>query len=261
MDLIAAAWKLSLYQVWNRKRRLVTLVLYIFPLVIVGAAVALRDQGGEGFYENFVPSILGAVLIPFVAIYWGSGAVSDEVEGKTLVYLWTRPRDRGLLLFLKMAGCWLWLVLLAAIGIGAAYVYNYSAYSREALLSNLMIIVWDLRALGLAAIAWSCVGFLLSVVSKRPLTYGLLIAYLWELVPQYGPGFLRRLSITQPMLALSTHKPEESGGMASRLIEQVTITESQAVLSMIGLAGLCAVAGMVLANRREFLSDDPARAQ
>lgn len=260
MNLLSAAWTLSLYQVWNRKRRWVTLALFLLPVVIVIAALFTRQQGGGGFYENFVPTVLGAVLIPFVAIYWGSGAISDEVEGKTLVYLWTRPRDRGLLMFLKMAGCWLWLLLLIAVGILAAYVYSYAALPGNALAENLLVMVWDLRALGLTAIAWSCVGFLLSVITKRPLTYGLLLAYLWELIPQYGPGFFRRLSITQQMQALATHKPEESG-IAKKLIDQVTIGETEAILSLIGIAGLCAVTGMMLASRKEFLSDDPARSQ
>lgn len=259
-NLFAAAWKLSLYQVWNPKRRWVTVGLFLFPLVIVGIALFARQQGGEGFYVNFVPGVLGSVLVPFVALYWGSGALSDEIEGRTLVYLWTRPRDRGLLIFAKMAGCWAWLLLLALVGIGSAYVYNYSSFDAGALADNIMMVLWDWRALGLAGIAWTCVGFLLSVFTKRPLTYGLLIAYLWELVPANGPGFLKRMSVTQQMLALSTHKPEEDG-FAQKLVEQVEITEPEALMTLVGLAGICAVLGIWLVNQREFLGDEAVRSQ
>lgn len=259
-NLLSAAWTLSVYQIWNRKRRWVTLALFLLPVIIVAAGAAFRKQGGEGFYLGFVPEVMGAVLLPFVAIYWGSGALSDEIEGKTLVYLWTRPRDRGFLIFLKMAGCWVWIFLLAALGILSAYVYAYSNPESGGLVDNLMMTVWDLRALTLAGIAWACLSFLLSVLTKRPLTYGLLIAYLWELIPANGPGFLRRLSITQQMLALSTHKPDDAG-MVKRLVEQIKVSEGDAILTLIGVAGLCAAAGIWLANEKEFLSDDPARNQ
>lgn len=259
-NLLAATWKLSLYQMWNRKRRWVSLALFLFPVVIVGIAAFLRPFGGDGFYTEFVPGIFGSVLVPFVALYWGSGALSDEIEGKTLVYLWTRPRDRGFLIFLKMAGCWFWVSVLSMVGIGAAYLYNYSGSDSGALMDNAMLMVWDWRALTLAGIAWSCIGFLLSVFTKRPLTYGLLIAYLWELIPAAGPGFLRRISVTQQMLALSTHKIEK-GGMMRRLVDQVVITEWQALMTLTGLAGICAVLGIWLANQREFFGDEAARSQ
>jgi len=260
MNQIVAAWKLSLYQIWNRKRRWVTLLLYLFPVLIIAVALGVRDEGTPDFYQNFVTVTLGAVLIPFVAIYWGSGVLSDEIEGKTLVYLWTRPADRGILLFWKLAGSWPWLALLCLAGVLAGYFYGYRTPDTGGLGANLLIIVWDVRALLLAGITWSCVAFLLSVCTKRPLTYGLLLAYLWELIPQYGPGFVRRLSVTQQMLALATHKQEQSG-LASKLIDQVQISELEAVFSLLGIAGLCAVTAILLLNQREFLSDDPARSQ
>lgn len=253
-NLLAAAWKLSLYQIWNRKRRWVSIGLFLLPLLIVGLSAMLR-RTSDDFYGEFVPYALGSVLVPFVAIYWGSGALSDEIEGKTLVYLWTRPRDRGFLIFAKLAGSWPWLVLLTLLGVAAAY--SYVAISRGELGEYWQMAFWDVRAIAMAAITWTCLAFLLSVLTKRPITYALLIAYLWELIPANGPGFLRRLSITQHMLALGTHKPRDK----SLLIDQIEITETQALLTLIGLAGLCAVAGIWTANQREYLGDDPARNQ
>lgn len=254
MNLLAAAWKLSVYQIWNRKRRWVSLALFLLPLLIVGVSAMLRTTSDD-FYREFVPYALGSILVPFVAIYWGSGALSDEIEGKTLVYLWTRPRDRGFLIFAKLAGSWPWLLLLTVLGVAAAY--SYEMMGRGQWGDYWQIAFWDVRAIALAAIAWTCLAFLLSIFTKRPLTYALLIAYLWELIPANGPGFLRRLSITQHMFALSTHKPVEK----SMLIDRIEITETQALLTLIGLSGLCVVAGIWMANQREYLGDDPARNQ
>lgn len=261
-DLLAAAWKLSLYQVWNRRRRWVTTAMLLFPVLLVVAATFIETIDRQEFYQGFVTVALGTILIPFVALFWGSGVLTDEIEAKTLVYLWTRPRHRGLLMFAKLTGSWLWLVVLAIIGAGAAYVFAYYDSPAGGVADNLLIILWDWRALSLAALAYSTAGFLLSVLTKRPLLYGLIIAYLWELIPAYGPGFFKRLSITQQTLALATHKEtEDQGNLARQIIQQVTITETEALLTLIGIIIVCSAAGIVMAGQREFLSDDPARNQ
>ncbi len=265
INLIAATWKLSLYQVWNRKRRWITVALMLFPVVIVGVAAILGTPEKADFYENFyqkfVTVALGSILIPFVALFWGTGALTDEIEGKTLVYLWTRPRHRGFLIFCKVVGSWLWLIIMAFLGVGAVYLYAYYNAPAGGLAENLPVLLWDWRALALAAIAFSSLGFLLSVLTKRPLVYGLLIAYMWELIPEYGPGFFQRISITQQMQALATHKEEKEASFAQKLIEQVPITEVEALITLLVIIIVCVAGGIWMAGQREFLSDDPARNQ
>jgi len=261
MNYLAIAWKLGMYQVWNRKRRGVTIALLLFaPVIVLVAAVVNIPERAE-FYQKFVTIALGWVLIPFVSLFWGSGAISDEIEGKTLVYLWTRPRHRGSIIFGKVMVTWLWLALLALMGTFWAYLFAYFNSPAGGLAENLPIMFWDWRALSLTAMAWSSVGFLLSVFTKRPLIYGLLIAYLWELIPKFGPGFFRRLSITQQMEALATHKSENEESLISKLIEQVTITETEALLSLLGIIVVFSALGIWKLQDREFLSDDPARNQ
>jgi hypothetical protein len=268
MNLLAAAWKLGNYQVWNRKRRWSTLGLLLFPAILVGG-VALFDIVGKRmgdhsrpeFYQGFVTVALRTILLPIVAIFWGSAVLADEIEGKTLVYLWTRPRHRGLLLLNKLLATWVWLAALAFCAVLFAYVYAYNEESSGGLASNLPVLLWDWRALALGAIAYSAIGFLLSFLFRKPLTYGLLIAYAWEVVPQVGPGFLRRLSVRQHVLTLVTHKQEETAGLAHKLIKPVVITEAQALLTLAGIIVVCLAAGVWLATQREFLSDDPARNQ
>ncbi len=261
MNMLSVAWKLSFYQVWNRKRRWSTVAMFLLPvLLVLGIAMFARHPDTTEFYKGFVTNALGFFLIPFVAVFWGTAVLTDEIEGKTLVYLWTRPRHRGTLLLLKLMFMWVWLALLVFSGVAAGYLFAYSTNNAGGLLENLPVLLWDWRALTLAAIAYSSIGFLFSVLFRKPLTYAILLVYAWEVIPNVGPGFLKRISIRQQMLALVTHK-EEPGRIAKTLMSDVVITEMQAIATLLVVAAVCCVATVFIAPQREFLSDDPARNQ
>lgn len=268
MNLLAAAWKLSLYQVWNRKRRWSTLALLALPLVIIAGVAAFQvavpravESSGAEFYQDFVTVALGTVLVPFLAVFWGSAVVADEIEGKTLVYLWTRPLHRGVLLLLKLLGTWAWLALATLLAVAPAYVFAYRSPQTGGLANNLPTLLWDWRALVLGGITYSSIGFLLSFIFRKPLVFGLLIAYAWEIVPAFAPGFLRRLSVRQHVMALVTHKVQETGEFARRFVKPEIISEGDAIMALAGICVVCLAVGVFLATQREFLSDDPARTQ
>jgi hypothetical protein len=144
-------------------------------------------------------------------------------------------------------------------GVGAGFLYAYSN-SPGGVVENLPVLLWDWRALTLGAVAYSSVGFFLSVLVRKPLTYGLIFVYAWEVVPQFGPGFLKRLSIRQQMLSMATHK-DEPGRIAKTLMSDVKITELEGLLTLLAIVVVCCAATVLLAPQREFLSDDPARSQ
>lgn len=262
MNAFFVAMELSMYQVWNPQRRWITVALLLLPALIIFGAYIFGVNPGAQFYQGFVTRALGTFIVPFVALYWGSSALTDEIEGKTLVYLWTRPCNRGLLMLARVMGTWIWLIALSVIGVVSAFLFTFAANDQSGgIAANFPMVIWDSRALILTGMAYSSLGFLLSVFTKRPMIYGLLIAYLWEIVPNIAPGFIRRISITQQMLSLATHTKKEESGIARRLIEQIEITETQALLTLLGITIVFSTIAAAFVGQREFLSDDPARDQ
>lgn len=261
MNLLASAWLLSKYQFLNPKRRWVTSLLILFPVIICIVASLANLPDKSEFYEKFVSYALGWVYLPFLALFWGSGVVSDEIDGKTLVYLWTRPRHRGLLMLLKLVFSWVWVVLICLVGPLSAVAF-FSASGSQTFSDNAPMILWDWRALSLSAIAWSSLGFVLSVFTRKPLLVGLLIAFLWELVVQFVPVIPRWLSIMQPMETLVTHATSaNTDGLLSKFVTTTPLTETQAIATLLIIIVSFCLAATLLLPHREFLGDDPARNQ
>lgn len=105
-NLLAAAWKLTNYKLFAGRRILVALFVFASPVALCALILFLARKDipvgrvGE-MYTTSIQTIYVMVLLPFVAIFWGSTLLSDEVENKTLVYLWTRPAGRARLFSLQ----------------------------------------------------------------------------------------------------------------------------------------------------------------
>lgn len=252
-----------------------TLVSYLLP---VGVALLLRTfLPARAFtdpsvgYGSVLVGVYASILVPFMAVYWGSSVLTDEVEGKTLVYLWTRPAGRARIMIMKFVFALAWFVALLLPSLTAAYLALAWGGEQPVRLHDLQTVLWDLRALGLGGLTYAAVAFFLAALIRKPLMASLLYFYTvdfflsWPIIP----GYLKLLSVHHYVAVLSTREaaPEsgEAAGLLGRalekLVEETPTTESQAVwtLAAAGLAFL--FTGALLMRSREFLGDDPARNQ
>ena len=148
-NTFAGSFQLANIQVFGRKRRLVTIIVFLLPLAM---AILLRNIGPRETneaYAQVVSGMLAVFLVPFIAVFWGSALLTDEVEGKTLVFLWTRPAGRSRLFVFKYLGILAWLLLLCAVAVTTTYAVIYSRVSFLDVMSNWMVIIWDTRALAI----------------------------------------------------------------------------------------------------------------
>jgi ABC-type transport system involved in multi-copper enzyme maturation permease subunit len=150
------------------------------------------------------------VIVPILGVFYGTALIADEVEDKTITYLFTRPIPRSAVLvgkYLAYLVCTVLLVLPSVVlvfflvvptgggSIGAAF---------PSLLSDL-----GMLAVGLAA--YGAVFALVGTRFKRPLIIGLVFAFGWEPGVMLFPGYLRRLTVAYYLQALVTHEmPQDS---------------------------------------------------
>jgi ABC-type transport system involved in multi-copper enzyme maturation permease subunit len=186
-------------------------------------------------------------------VFYGTGLIADEVDDKTITYLFCRPIPRSAILlgkYLAYLVCTSLLILpsvvilyfmLIPIGggnVGAAF---------PALVADLGVLAIGLAAYG-ALFAWA--GSRL----KRPLAIGLVFTFAWEPLVLLFPGYAKRLTVAYYLQALVPHA-QPSDDRISLLVEFVQEPVSVAVclasLAAIALGALWAAARAV--ETREYV--------
>jgi ABC-2 type transport system permease protein len=262
LNTFAAAWKLTCYQLLSKKQLWFTCILLIVPIV---ASLAVRQ--GVRFnpdlaYPRMVGMLLANVLIPFVGLLWGTTLLTDEIDGKTLVYLWTRPHGRATLFAARALLLAVCLAIFSFTAVTSVYLCIFAGQkSVDNLWSNAAMIIWDTRALALGATAYAAAGLLLASLFKRALVVGLVYVYAIDGVSQVLPGFLRKLSLRHYVLSLTTHPDVQRPKGVLKLLEISNTPETEAILTLVIVACIMTGIGIYILLNREFLGDDPARTQ
>jgi len=245
----ARIFDLSLGQMlWSRRSVFLGLLLG-FPVIL---AVALRivdalyragmqingvRVGGAAIFGLMIWLLYIRFIVPVLGVFYGTSLIADEVDDKTITYLFTRPIPRSAVLlgkYLAYLVCTTLLVLpsvmlvffvLVPIGggsIGAAF---------PALLRD-----FGMLAIGLAA--YGAVFALVGTRIKRPLIVGLVFAFGWEPAVLLFPGYLKRLTVAYYMQALVTHEmPQDS---AVSVLMQVFREVPSVSTSLVALAAISA---------------------
>jgi ABC-type transport system involved in multi-copper enzyme maturation permease subunit len=131
--------------------------------------------------------------VPLLGVFYGTSLIADEVEDKTITYLFSRPIPRGAVLFGKYLAylvCTIFVVLpsLTVVWLLVVPINGSLGPAFPDLLKDLGIL-----ALGLAA--YGAVFAVAGAVLKRPLLVGLLLVIGWEPLVMAIPGYLKRLSV------------------------------------------------------------------
>jgi ABC-type transport system involved in multi-copper enzyme maturation permease subunit len=184
-------------------------------------------------------------IVPVLGMFYGTSLIADEVDDKTITYLFVRPIPRGAVLigkFLAYFVCTTLLVLPSVVivfflivpigggSVGAAF---------PALATDIGMLAMGIAAYG-ALFAW--VGARL----KRPLVLGLVFIFGWEPGVLLFPGYLKRVTIAYYLQGLVPHAmPQDS---AVSVLLQVFQEIPSVPLSLGALLGVTLV-GVWLAAR------------
>jgi ABC-type transport system involved in multi-copper enzyme maturation permease subunit len=206
---------------WSRRTIFMALVVG-GPVLIALAVRAALLLGGQVGRVNGVPmggpAMFGMMIwffylrftVPVLGVFYGTALIADEVEDKTLTYLFTRPVRRGAVLLGKYLAYFavtslvvlpsvmiVWL-LIAPIGgahLGATFI---------PLLKDLALLAIGLGAYG-AFFAFIGAKF------KRPLLTGLIFVFGWEQAALAFPGYLKKFTIAYYVQALVPHAMPQDG--------------------------------------------------
>jgi ABC-2 type transport system permease protein len=192
-------------------------------------------------------------IVPVLGVFYGTALVADEVDDKTITYLFTRPIPRGAVLvgkYLAYVACTVLLVLPSVMLVFFLIVPTGGGSIGEAFPSLLM----DFATLTLGLLAYGALFALVGARLKRPLIIGLVFVLGWEPGALLLPGYLKRLTIAYYLQALVTHEMPQDSAIAVLLqvVREVpSIGVSLTSLTVIIAAALWLAARAVA--RREFI--------
>ena len=204
----ARIFDLSLDQMlWSRRTVFMALVVggpLLIALMVRVIDLFAANEGGVQIEGVKVGSaaIFGLMVwvfylrfaVPVLAVFYGTSLMADEVEDKTITYLFSRPIPRGAVLLGKYLA---YLVCTVAVVLPSVVLVYLLIMSRPGgslaggfldLVKDLVVIVLGLATYG-ALFAWVGAQF------KRPLLTGLAFVFAWEPAILVIPGYLRRFSV------------------------------------------------------------------
>lgn len=208
------------------------------PLRVNGQRV-----GGFGIFGVMIWMLFLRFIVPVLGVFYGTSLMADEVDDKTLTYLFTRPIPRGAVLvgkYLAYLACTSLVVLPSVM-----LVYFLLVPFRE-VPGTFPSLVTDLGLLGLGLAAYGAVFSLVGAYFKRPLVIGLIFAFGWEQATLVLPGYLKQFTVAFYLQALVPHAMP-SDGVTSIL--QGMFRETPSVAVSLAWLGAFVVGFLYLATR------------
>jgi ABC-2 type transport system permease protein len=192
----------------------VLIALFLRVLVALGAPIFESHQTRGGVSQTIRmtgPAIFGLMIwvfylrftVPILGVFYGTSLMADEVEDKTITYLFTRPVRRGAVLFgkyLAYLGCTVFVVLPSVM-----LVYLLIVPMQGSLGGSFLDLVKDLSLLALGLAVYGALFAFVGAKFKRPLLVGLIFIFGWEQAAMAFPGYLKKFTVAYYLQALVPH--------------------------------------------------------
>jgi ABC-2 type transport system permease protein len=228
--------------------RVLSVALPSSSLRINGALV-----GGPAIFGMMIWLLYVRFVVPVLGVFYGTALIADEVDDKTITYLFTRPIPRGSVLvgkYLAYLACTVLLILPSVVVVFFLIV----PLGGGSIGASFPLLLTDLGMLALGLITYGAVFALVGARLKRPLVIGLVFALGWEPGVLLFPGYLKRLTVAYYLQALVPHAmPDDSTvSVLLQLFREVpTVAVSLASLGVITVAALWLAARAV--ETREYV--------
>lgn len=198
----------------------VVIALILRALVFLGAPLMEESLTGDGSatpVRMTGPAIFGLMVwvfylrftVPVLGIFYGTSLIADEVEDKTITYLFTRPVRRGAVVagkYLAYLACTIFVVLPSV-----TLVYLLVVPMRGTLGGSFLDLLKDLGLLALGLAVYGAVFAFIGAKYKRPLLIGLIFIFGWEQAALAFPGYMKKLTVAYYLQGLVPHAMPNDG--------------------------------------------------
>jgi len=262
----ARVFDLSLGQMlWSR--RSVFLALVVGGPIVLAVALRLAEASGLNFAPNrsgptgamiygmMIWLLYVRFLVPVLGVFYGTSLIADEVDDKTITYLFTRPIPRSAVIIGKYFAYLVCTVLLLLPSVVIVF-FLVVPLGRGATVAQMFpTLLTDLGMLALGLGAYGAVFAFVGARLKRPLVVGLIFALGWEPAVLIAPGYLKRATVAYYLQTLVRHEmPQNSPGAALLQIFNEVPPLSTSLIGLAVIVGLGLwLAGRTVENREYVL--------
>jgi ABC-type transport system involved in multi-copper enzyme maturation permease subunit len=241
----------------------VVIALMLRLLVSLGAPILENTEVRNGVRSTVRmtgPAIFGLMIwifylrftVPVLGVFYGTSLMADEVEDKTITYLFVRPIRRGAVLlgkYLAYLACTVFVVLPSIV-----LVYLLVVPMQGTLGGSFIDLVKDLALLTVGLAVYGALFAFVGAKFKRPLLIGLVFVFGWEQAALLLPGYMKRFTIAYYVQGLVPHAMPNDGVIS--LLQGVFRESPTLAASLVCLAVIWAVflaLGAWVVERREYV--------
>jgi len=240
---------------WSRRTIFMALVVGS-PVLVALVARIVQSAGIAPLRVNGVQvdavSMFGAIIwilflwfiVPVLGVFYGTSLIADEVDDKTITYLFTRPVRRGAVVVGKYMA---YLLCTSLVVLPSVMIVYFLMVPFRQIPASFIALVIDLGVLGLGLAAYGALFALVGAAIRRPLVVGLVFVFGWELVTLVMPGYLKRFTLAYYLQTLVPHAMPT--GDTVSLLQGAVFREPPSVAVSIGVLLLAIVASLALAAR------------
>jgi len=220
---------------WSAARRVMDLSLgemlwsrrTIFMALVVGGPVLLalivkavetfgmtplrvngQRVGGMGVFGVMIWMLFLRFIVPVLGVFYGTALMADEIEDKTITYLFTRPIPRGAVLVGKYLA---YVVCTSLVVLPSVMLVYFMLVRFPEIPGTFFQLLTDLGLLGLGLAVYGALFAFVGAFFKRPLVIGLVFAFGWEQVAMALPGYMKRFTIAYYLQSLVPHAMPSEG--------------------------------------------------
>jgi len=169
---------LTARQLLGRRRTLVIGLLLALP-ILIAVIYRFSDEAGSGeatgeFALGLVSVMIFTLLLPLVALVFGTASLGAEIEDGTAVFLLTKPIERWRIIAIKIGVASVAAALFVVPTTMATTWIIHESPPADGLMLGL-----GLGAL-VAAVLYCAAFVALSAVTSRALIFGLIYVFVWE---------------------------------------------------------------------------------
>jgi ABC-2 type transport system permease protein len=252
---------------WSRRSVFLALVVggpvaiaLIIRIVELLNLPALRINGvrvaGPVIFGLMIWALYLRFIVPILGVFYGTALMADEVEDKTITYLFTRPIPRGAILvgkYLAYLACTT-LIVLPSVMLVYFLVMPAGGAGMAAVARSFPDLLKDLGILALGLAVYGAVFALIGARLKRPLLVGLFFAFGWEYIVLAVPGYLKYFTVAHYVRALVPHAmPADSPVTVLQSLFGEAPSVATSLVALVAILAFCLWVAARTVERREYV--------
>lgn len=236
LKAIAVIFEITFSQTIKSKKTIFMIMLAFLPVFLT--FYFRLAQPNHIVLPSFVLFHIMTFFLLFVsmliALFYGTSIIGDEIDNKTITYLFTRPIPKyviaigkfisylvGVLLILIPPILISFLVILSDSRMAGDYSYTVNTFANQ------------LGVIILALIVYGAIFMFFGSRLRHPVIAGMLLAFGWEKITLIVPGIIRKFSVVHYLISSFPIAPEMQNAMDE--ISKGTSSSLSTSLIMIGI--------------------------